>query len=94
MEVIIMEKKVVVENTLKPYIEFLEESGYDVHKLYKNENASRIESTKYDGVVVSSTKSIPIKRNSKLNVPIIEAEGKTPKEVLDILITSHDNGMR
>ncbi|WP_176461732.1 YkuS family protein [Anaeromicrobium sediminis] len=89
-----MDKKVVVENTLKPYIDILEESGYDVHKLYKNENANKIESTKYDGVVVSSAKNIPMGHNSKINVPIIEAEGKTPEEVLNILISTHHDGMR
>ncbi len=82
---IIIEKKVVVENTLKSHIDFLEKSGYDVHKLYKNENVNNIESFQYDGIVVSSMKNVPMGAGSRPSAPIIEAEGKTPEEVFNIL---------
>lgn len=85
MEVIIMDKKVVVENTLKSHIDFLEKSGYDVHKLYKNENVNKIESFDYDGIVVSNMKDIPMGSNSRPSAPVIEAEGKTPEEIFNIL---------
>lgn len=80
-----MDKKVVVENTLQSHIDFLEQCGYDVHKLYKNENVGNIESFNYDAIVVSSMKNVPMGATSRPSAPIIEAEGKTPEEVFNIL---------
>lgn len=84
-----MDKKVVVENTLKSHIDFLEKCGYDVHKLYKNENVNNIESFDYDAIVISSMKNVPMEGTSRPSAPIIEAEGKTPEEVFNILRTRY-----
>ncbi len=82
-----MHKKIVVENTLQSHIDFLEKSGYDVHKLYKNENLYNITSSKYDGIIVNDLNEISSGENInyKTNSPVIEAKGKTPEQVYDIL---------
>ncbi|WP_425447683.1 YkuS family protein [Dethiothermospora halolimnae] len=82
-----MEKKVVVENTLKSHIDFLENSGYDVHKLYKNKNLNNITSFDYDGIVVSDTNKTNMSSSTdyRTGAPIIEAKNKTPEEVYNIL---------
>ncbi|GFN34575.1 YkuS family protein [Tepidimicrobium xylanilyticum] len=82
-----MKDKIVVENTLTPFIEHLKSLGYDVYTLYKNSNLEHITSDEYKAIVVSgidvlsssdSTGQIP-------PVPIVEARGKTPEEVHQII---------
>jgi len=82
-----MDKRVVVENTLESYISFLEDAGYDVHKLYKNENVNSISSFDYDGIVISDSSSLSLSHTegNRPSAPIIEAKGKTPEEVFNIL---------
>ena len=86
-----MHKKIVVENSLQNHIDFLEKSGYDVHKLYKNENLYNITSSKYAGIIVDDLSKIGSESNTnnKTNAPIIEAKGKTPEQVYDILNSTH-----
>lgn len=84
-----MDKKVVVENTLQSHIDFLEKSGYDVHKLYKNQNINNIESFNYDAIVVSSMSEGFSGGHGRPSAPVIEAKGKTPEEVFNILRTRY-----
>lgn len=80
-------KKVVVENTLKPYIDHLERNGYDVYTLYKNENINNITSTDYEAIVISGMDDLSLNEVSHSNppVPIIDASGKSPDDILNIL---------
>ncbi|MGF7060359.1 YkuS family protein [Brassicibacter mesophilus] len=82
-----MNRKIVVENTLTSHIDFLEKSGYDVHKLYKNENLNNITSFDYDGIVISDKNNIDLNtgKDYRTGAPIIEAKNKTPEEVYNIL---------
>ncbi len=82
-----MNKKVVVENTLKSHIDYLEDSGYDVHKLYRKENVNNITSFEYDCIVVNDLSNINLNSSTdyRPSAPIIEAKGKTPEEVFNIL---------
>lgn len=82
-----MNKKVVVENTLKSHIDFLERSGYDVHKLYKNENLNNIISFEYDGIVINDLDQINTDSSTdyRPGAPVIEAKDKSPEEVFNIL---------
>ncbi|EOD01553.1 YkuS family protein [Caldisalinibacter kiritimatiensis] len=83
-----MNNKIVVENTLNSHIDFLKNSGYDVHKLYQNKNLNNIQSNVYDAIVISSLANTPMSSNNLPNTPIIEAEGKTPEEVYDMIKTN------
>lgn len=82
-----MDKKIVVENTLQSHIDFLEKSGYDVHKLYRNKNLNNITSFDYDGIVVNDTREINLEsgKDYRTGAPIIEAKGKSPEEIFNIL---------
>ncbi len=81
------EKKVVVENTLTPYIDFLKDSGYDVYTLYKNENINNIKSPDYKAIIVSGLDVLSTTDASYDNppVPILEAKGRTPEEIYNLL---------
>lgn len=82
-----MNKKVVVENSLKSHIDYLQQSGYDVHRLYKNKNVNNITSFEYDGIVVNDLSDINMDSSTDFRPgsPIIEAKGKTPEEVYNLL---------
>ena len=82
-----MNRKVVVENTLTPYIDYFKSSGYDVHTLYKNSNIKNITSTEYDAIIVSGMDVLSIKETSFQNppIPIIEIRGQTPEEVYNMV---------
>ncbi|MCR2045232.1 YkuS family protein [Anaerosalibacter massiliensis] len=88
-----MEKKVVVENNLTPYIDFLKDSGYDVYTLYKNKNLEKINSPEYSAIVVSGIDVLSTSGANYENpqVPIIEAKGKTPEEIYDLLENKYNN---
>lgn len=81
-----MDRRVVVENSLKDHIEFLEKSGYQVEKIDKPEDANNVQSFDYDAIVLSNmndlSTEIPAFRSS---APIVEAKNKTPEEVYNIL---------
>ena len=80
-------KKVVVENTLTPYKEYLEDSGYNVYTLYNNENLNNITTSEYKAIIVSGIDVLSTVDASYNNppAPIIEAKGKTPEEIYDLL---------
>ena len=82
-----MNKKVVVENNLSPFIEHLKSAGYDVTTLNKNVNLSNITTDEYRAIVVSGLDTLS-KREAHHNKPpvqIIEAKGRTPQEVESII---------
>ena len=82
-----MKNKVVVENTLTPYIEHLKSCGYDVYTLYRNDNISNIVSDEYKAIIVSGLDVLGTRDASyeKPPVPIIEAKGHTPEEIHNML---------
>lgn len=81
-----MNKRVIVENSLSEYIEFLEESGYEVEKIDDLENTSDMHSFDYDAVVISNADDFPMDASSfRPGAPVVEAENKTPEEVFNIL---------
>lgn len=82
-----MKRKIVVENILTPYIDYLESQGFDVYTLYKNNNLQNIVSDEYDAIVVSSLDQLSI-NDAGFEHPkasIIEADGLTPEEVHSII---------
>lgn len=82
-----MAGKIVIENTLTPYIEHLKSLGYDVYTLYKNSNLENITSDEYKAIVVSGIDVLSTSGATHSNppVPIIEANGRTPEEVHSII---------
>ena len=82
-----MKNKVVVENTLTPYIEYLKSCGYDVYTLYKNDNLQNIVSDEYKAIIVSGLDVLSTSDATYENppVPIIEAKGYTPEELHNII---------
>ncbi|HSH36848.1 YkuS family protein [Schnuerera sp.] len=82
-----MKNKVVVENTLTPYIEHLKSLGYDVYTLYKNSNLENITSDEYKAIIVSGLDVLGTSgaTHSKPPVPIIEASSHTPEEIHSII---------
>lgn len=82
-----MKDKIVVENTLTPYIEYLKSCGYDVYTLYKNDNLQNIISDEYKAIVISGLDVLSTTDTNYNNppVPIIEAKGYTPEEVHNII---------
>ena len=82
-----MKNKVVVENTLTPYIDYLKSCGYDVYTLYKNDNLQNIVSDEYKAIVISGLDVLSANDTSfeKPPAPIIEAKGHTPEEVHNII---------
>lgn len=86
-----MDKKVAVEETLHDHISFLEKCGYEVDKISSSSHANSVESFDYDAVVVSSIDSNTLSTSSfsgsssRPSAPIVEAKGKTPEEVFNIL---------
>ena len=82
-----MKNKIVIENTLTPYIDYLKSCGYDVYTLYKNSNLENISSNEYKAIVVSGLDVLSTSGASHNNppVPIIEAKGHTPEEVHNII---------
>lgn len=82
-----MKNKVVVENSLTPFIEHLESVGYDVHTLNRNVNLKNITSDEYKAIVVSGLDVLSEREAGYNNppVPIIEAKGLTPYEVQNMI---------
>lgn len=86
-----MDKKVVVESSLRDHIEYLEKYGYQVDTINKPEDINNVESFDYDAVVVSSLSSSSLNSSlgegssSRPSAPVVEAKGKTPEEVYNIL---------
>lgn len=82
-----MKNKIVVENILTPYIEYLKSCGYDVYTLNKNDNLQHIVSDEYKAIVVSSLDQLSINNTGfeKPKAPIIEAKGYTPEEIHSII---------
>ncbi len=83
----IMAGKIIVENTLTPYIKHLKSLGYDVYTLYKNSNLENITSDEYKAIVVSGLDVLSTSGATHSNppVPIIEASGHTPEEIHNII---------
>ncbi len=82
-----MKNKVVVENTLTPYIEYLRSVGYDVYTLNRNANLKNITTDEYKAIVVSGM-DVFSERESNFNnpsIPIIEAKGRTPQEIQQMI---------
>ncbi|MDI9475842.1 MAG: YkuS family protein [Natronincolaceae bacterium] len=90
-----MDKRVAVEDSLQDYIEFLEKSGYEVDRIQSPADANMVQSFDYDAVVVSVVdesamrKSTFFQTSDRPSAPIVEARGKTPEEVFNILRTRH-----
>ncbi|NMB27092.1 MAG: hypothetical protein GX987_03425 [Tissierellia bacterium] len=82
-----MKNKVVVENTLTPYIDYLKSCGYDVYTLYKNDNLQNIVSDEYKAIIISGLDVLSTSGPTYENppVPIIEAKGHTPEEIHNII---------
>lgn len=82
-----MKNKIVVENTLTPYIDYLESAGYDVYTLHRNANLENIVTDEYKAIVVSGLDVLSTNSTSYENplAPIIEAKGTTPEEVYNII---------
>ncbi len=82
-----LKNKIVVENTLTPYIEYLKSCGYDVHTLYRNDNINNIISDEYKAIIVSGLDVLGTRDASYENppIPIIEAKGYTPEEIHNML---------
>lgn len=82
-----MKNKIVVENTLTTYIEYLKSCGYDVYTLYRNDNINNIVSDEYKAIIVSGLDVLGTRDTSYENppVPIIEARGHTPEEIYHML---------
>ncbi len=82
-----MKTKVVVENTLTPYIDYLKSCGYDVYTLHKNANIKNIVSDEYKAIIVSGLDVLSTSGATyeKPPVPIIEAKDRTPKEIHDMI---------
>ena len=82
-----MKNKVVVENTLTPFIEHLKNAGYDVYTLNRNFNLKNITSDEYRAIVVSGLDVFSERETDYNNPPvsIIEAKGLTPQEVQNII---------
>lgn len=82
-----MTNKVVVENNLTPFIEHLKSVGYDVSTLNKNVNLSNISTDEYKAIVVSGVDILSKGEATHNNPPvqIIEAKGRTPKEVENMI---------
>lgn len=87
----VMDKRVAVEDSLQDYIEFLEKSGYEVDRIQSPADANMVQSFDYDAVVVSVVdesamrKSTFFQTSDRPSAPIVEARGKTPEEVFNIL---------
>lgn len=88
-----MNKKVVVENNLTPFIDFLKDSGYDVYTLHQNKNLDKINSNEYSAVIVSGIDVLSTNGTTYENpqVPIIEAKGRTPEEIYELLESRYNN---
>ncbi|NLY77776.1 MAG: hypothetical protein GX080_06785 [Tissierellia bacterium] len=82
-----MNKKIVVENTLTPFIDYLKSVGYDVYTLNRNVNLKNISTDEYKAIIVSGLDTLS-EREAHFNnppVPIIEAKGRTPQEVQSMI---------
>lgn len=90
-----VDKRIAVEGSLHEYIKFLEESGYEVDKIGSSADANMVHDFDYDAVVVfdmddsSMEESIFSQSSGRSSAPIVEARGKTPEEVFNILRTRH-----
>lgn len=82
-----MKNKVVVENNLTPFIDHLKNVGYDVYTLNKNENLKNITTDEYKAIVISGIDTLSERETNYNNppVPIIEARGRTPQEVQNMI---------
>lgn len=90
-----MDKRVAVEESLHDYIDFLEKSGYEVDRISSSTDANSVQGFDYDAVVVSSVDKSSMgmstfsQTSSRPSAPIVEAKGKTPEEVFNILRTRY-----
>ncbi len=90
-----MGKKIAIENSLHDYIDFFEKSGYEVNKILGAEDAGNIQSSEYDAVVISDMEdgslelSTFLRSGGRDSAPVIEANGRTPEEILDMIKMSH-----
>ncbi len=82
-----MNRKVVVENTLEDVRDYLADHGYDVRTMYRDDTIEDIVTEEYDAIVVSDLNSGNVDRKLKVNVPVIEAAGLTPGEILQKMTT-------
>ena len=81
-----MNKKIIVEDSLKEHIEFLQQSGYQVEKLNDFEDPHQVQSFDYDAVVISSSDDLPMDATSlRTGAPVVDAKNKTPEELFNIL---------
>lgn len=91
-----MGRRIAIEKSLHDYIDFFEQSGYEVNKILGNEDAGNVQSSECDAVIVfdmeqdgSLELSSFLRSWSKDSAPVIEARGKTPEEVLNMLRKDH-----
>ena len=88
-----MDKRIAVEDSLQDYIAFLEKSGYEVDRIHSPADANMVQY--YDAVVVSVVdessmgKSTFAQTSGRPSAPTVEARGKTPEEVFNILRTRY-----
>ncbi|MFW5648959.1 MAG: YkuS family protein [Candidatus Alkaliphilus sp. MAG34] len=90
-----MGRKIAIEASLHDYIDFFEESGYEVNKILGAEDAGNIQSSECDAVIISDTKdgslelSTFLRSGGPASAPVIDATGKTPEEIFDMLGSEH-----
>ena len=87
-----MGKRIAIEESLHDYIDFFEKSGYEVNKILGTEDAGNIQSSDCDAVVVfdmemdgSLELSSFLRSGGRDSAPVIEARGKTPEEVFNMV---------
>lgn len=91
----LMDKRVAVEDSLHEHIKFLEKSGYEVDRISSAADANIVQDFDYDAVVVSNMdyssmkESVFSQTSGRASAPIVEAKGKTPEEVFNILRTRY-----
>ncbi len=90
-----MGRRIAIENSLHDYIDFFEKSGYEVNKILGAEDAGNIQSSDCDAVIISDTEDGSLELSTFLRsggpaiAPVIDATGKTPEEVFDIIKKNH-----
>ncbi|HHV38699.1 MAG TPA: hypothetical protein GXX70_04280 [Tepidimicrobium sp.] len=81
-----MNKRVIIEDSLRNHIKFLKQSGYHIHEVDSLKNTDQLDSFDYDAIVVANSDNIPMDATSfRPGAPIVEASDKTPEEVFNIL---------
>lgn len=82
----LVDKRVAVESSLTDHIAFLESSGYEVERLNNPMDSNNNESFNLDAIVVSSLDNAQMENPSyRPSAPVVEAKGKSPEEVFNIL---------